>query len=170
MAFAGRILVVVGAVLLLLAACFFLTALVPSGGWGPMGARFGLIAAAFPGVPGACSFLLGIYLVRRAREQREFHDAMEWNSRSLRGIVTNSTGSPVPRAAVDVFDRAERNQPVATMQTDARGRFSADLPEGQYLLEVGVPEVGESSVEVVISKARECREVQVVLKFDGSAE
>jgi hypothetical protein len=171
MAIAGRILVVVGAALLLLAVCFFLTAIVPSGGWGPMGARFGLIVAAFPGVPGACTFLLGVYLVRRVREQREFNEAIEWNGRSLRGIVFDQGGSPVPKATVDVFvDRAERNQSVATAQTDARGRFSADLPEGQYILEVGVPEVGESSVEVVVSKQGENKEFQIILKLDESSE
>jgi hypothetical protein len=171
MAITGRVLIAVGAVLLLLAVCFFLTAIVPCGGWGPMGARFGLIVAAFPGVPGACTFLLGVFLVRRARERREFNEAMDWNVRSLRGVVYDHGGSPVPRATVDVFvDGAERNQPVATMQTDARGRFSADLTEGQYLLEVGVPEVGESSVEVVVSKQGENREFQINLEMGGRSE
>jgi len=170
-AIAGRIFVVVGAVLLLLAVCFFLTAIVPSGGWGPMGARFGLIVAAFPGVPGACAFLLGFSLLRRARGQREFNEAMAWNSRPLRGVVSGPAGSPVPRATVDVFaEPAQENQPVATMLTDGRGRFSADLPVGRYLLEVGVPELGDSSVEVVVSKERENKELQIILTLDEPAE
>jgi hypothetical protein len=71
MASAGKILVVIGAGLLLLACVFFLRSVVDTGSWGPSGARFGLIVAAFPGVPGACALLFGIYLVRQARERRE---------------------------------------------------------------------------------------------------
>jgi hypothetical protein len=69
MAIAGKILVALGAGLLLLATIFFLRSIVDTGTWGPSGAQFGLIVAAFPGVPGACALLFGIYLVRRAREQ-----------------------------------------------------------------------------------------------------
>lgn len=169
MAIAGRIFIVVGAVLLLLAACLFLTAIVPSSRWGPVGVRFGLIVAAFPGLPGACAFLLGIYLVRRAREQREFNEAMEWNNRPLRGIVCDPAGSPVPKAIVDVFvDGVPESDPVATMQTDTGGRFSADLPEGQYLLEVGVPEVGESSIHITVPKVGESAELRICLELGGS--
>jgi hypothetical protein len=71
MAIAGKILVVAGAGLLLLACIFFLRSIVDTGSWGPSGARFGLIVAAFPGVPGACALLFGVSLLRRAREQRE---------------------------------------------------------------------------------------------------
>jgi hypothetical protein len=62
---------VLGAGLLILAAVFFLRSIVDTGSWGPSGARFGLIVAAFPGVPGACALLFGIYLVRQAGERRE---------------------------------------------------------------------------------------------------
>jgi hypothetical protein len=67
MAIAGRILVALGAGLLLLALFFFLSAVGPKEGWGPSGASFGLLVAAFPGLPGISALLLGIYLVRRSR-------------------------------------------------------------------------------------------------------
>ncbi len=68
MAIAGRILVALGAGLLLLALFFFLSSAIgPRDGWGPSGASFGLLVAAFPGLPGISALLLEIYLVRRSR-------------------------------------------------------------------------------------------------------
>jgi hypothetical protein len=99
--------VVVGAGLLVLAVCVFLAAL-PSDGWGPSGARFGLMLSAFPGLPGACVLLLGVYLVRQTNAQRDFNEAMEWNNRWLRGTASDGTGSPIPKAIVDVFWRGWR--------------------------------------------------------------
>lgn len=155
---------VVGAGLLVLAVCVFLAAL-PSDGWGPSGARFGLMLSAFPGLPGACVLLLGVYLVRQTNAQRDFNEAMEWNNRWLRGTASDGTGSPIPKAIVDVFvDGAERSQPIATMRTDYPGRFSADLPEGQYVLEVWAPEIGESSIHFAISKAGNNAELQIKLE------
>jgi len=163
MTIAGKTLVVVGAGLLALAVCIFLASL-PSDGWGPSGARFGLIVSAFPGVPGACALLLGIYLVRQTRTLREFNEAMEWNNRSFRGTACDGTGSPIPKATVDVFvDGAERSQRVTTMLTDARGRFSADLPEGQYVLEVWAPEIGNFSIPVAVSKSVNNAELHIKL-------
>lgn len=169
MAIAGKILTMLGAGLLLLAGIFFLDAVVPSGGWGLGGPRFGLIAAGFPGAPGVCAMLLGIYLARRARTRREFNAAMEWSSRPLRGIVSDGTGSPIRNATVDVFDEgSQESPPVATMRTDARGRFSADLPDGKYVLEVGVPEIGESSLRVEVSKLVRNPELQIKLAVTPS--
>jgi hypothetical protein len=154
MAIAGKILIVSGAVLLLFAIFIFLAALAPNSGWGPSGAGFGLFLSAFPGVPGACAFLLGFYLVRRVRTEQEFDEAMAWNKRSLRGTVCDATGAPFPKATIDVFGAGPQgNKPVATMRADANGRFSANLPEGEYELEVWGPEIGRSSVQVVISKS-----------------
>ncbi len=169
MAIAGKILTVLGAELLLLAGIFFLDAVVPSGGWGLGGPRFGLIVAGFPGLPGVCALLLGIYLSRRARTQREFNAAMEWNGRQLRGIVCDGAGSPIPKATVDVFiEGSLESQPVASMRTDAKGRFSADLPDGKYVLEVGVPEIGESSLQVEVSKLVHSQELQIKLAVTPS--
>jgi hypothetical protein len=167
MAITGKILMVLGVGLLLLAGFFFLDATLSTEGWGPSGARFGLIIAQFPGAPGVCALLLGIYLVRRAHKLREANEAMEWNNRSLRGVVHDPYGSPIPKATVDVFiEGSQGSQPVATMQTDARGRFSTDLPEGRYLLEVGVPELDEFSRQVEISKSGNTAELTVILEVD----
>jgi len=166
---AGKILIVLGAGLLLLAGIFLLDAVIPSGGWGLGGPRFGLIVAAFPGVPGAFALLAGIYLVRRNRITREFNEVMEWNKRPLRGIVCDETGAPIPKATVDVFIEGAPECPsVATMHTDGKGRFSADLPDGKYVLEVGVPEIGESSMPVTVSKSGDNPELQVKLAVASS--
>jgi hypothetical protein len=151
---AARILVVFGACLLLIAAFFFADAILPNGTWGPSGAGFGLLVASFPGVPGACAFLLGVHLMRRAHRLRERNDAREWNCHSLRGVVSNQSGSPVPHALVDVFPAGMQAGAAAlTLRTDAGGRFSADLPEGKYVLEVQAPEIGESSLQVDVSNS-----------------
>jgi hypothetical protein len=54
------------------------------------------------------------------------------------------------------------------MRTDARGRFSADLPDGKYVLEVGVPEIGESSLQVEVSKLVRNPELQIKLAVTPS--
>jgi hypothetical protein len=147
----GTILMVVGTALIALAVCIFLSAL-PSDGWGPSGPSFGLFVAAFPGIPGICLLLPGIYMVRQARSSREFNEAMQWNNRSLRGTVCDEAGSLIHRAIVDVFAGGqEEGDPVISMQTDEHGRFSADLPEGQYVLVVWAPEIGESSIQATVS-------------------
>jgi len=118
---------------------------------------------------GISGLLPGIYLVRQARTLRDFNTAMEYNNRSLRGVVCDSNGSPIPKATVDVFlDGAEKNQPMVTMRTDARGRFSFDLPEGEYVLDVGAPEIGESAVQVAIAKAGHIAELQIKLEVNPS--
>ena len=55
----------------------------------------------------------------------------------LRGIVSDPIGSPIQKATVDVLIKGTQGkQHALKVHTDANGRFSADLPEGQYLLYV----------------------------------
>ncbi len=112
MAIAGKILIVLGAGLLLLAGIFFLDAVVPSGGWGLGGPRFGLIVAGFPGVPGVCALLVGIYLARRARTRRELNAAMEWSSRPLLGSSRMGPAHPsgMPPSMFSPGDRKRVSQ------------------------------------------------------------
>jgi 5-hydroxyisourate hydrolase-like protein (transthyretin family) len=94
---------------------------------------------------------------------------MERNKRSLRGVVRDETGSPIPKATVDVFVQGSQGeQPVTTMQTDAGGRFSADLPDGKYVLEVGVPEIGEPTLQVDLSKSGDSPELEIKLAVASS--
>ncbi len=163
MAFVGRVLEVLGIVLLFLAGYFLLAALMPQEAWDFLRPAY-LPAAEFLGVAGGLSLLAGIHYVRKDRESREFNEAMARNSRSLRGTVSDPNGLPAPKASVDIFIKGmpENEQPV-TLRTDAEGRFSADLPEGQYVLEVGVPEIGECVAEVAISKSGVNPELQIKL-------
>jgi hypothetical protein len=70
----------------------------------------------------------------------------------------------VLKASVDIFVKGKpENEQQVTLRTDAEGRFSADLPEGQYVLEVGVPEIGECVAEVAISKSGTNPELQIKL-------
>ena len=54
------------------------------------------------------------------------------------------------------------------MQTDAGGRFSADLPDGKYVLEVGVPEIGEPTLQVDLSKSGDSPELEIKLAVASS--
>ncbi|HUA91822.1 MAG TPA: carboxypeptidase-like regulatory domain-containing protein [Terracidiphilus sp.] len=167
MAIAGIILLVLGTGLLSLAVFFFLVAFLPTSGWDFFG-RVYLPLSEFLAVSGSSAFLLGIYLVRRTRKLRQFEKAAEWNKRSLRGIVCSQTDAPISRATVDIFVKQEQgNEPVATTQTDSHGRFSADLPEGRYLLGVGAPEIGEFFLEVAISKLANNTELRIKFEPNG---
>ncbi|MGO9324288.1 MAG: carboxypeptidase-like regulatory domain-containing protein [Terracidiphilus sp.] len=100
-----------------------------------------------------------------ARAQRG--DGVEQSATT--GLVSDGTGSPIRNATVDVFaGGSQESQPAATMRTDARGRFSADLPDGKYVLEVGVPEIGESSLQVEVSKLVRNPELQIKLAVTPS--
>jgi hypothetical protein len=149
---AGTILLVMGTALLALAVCISLGALTDGGPGLLDSPSFDLFVAAFPGILGICLLLPGIYMVRQARSSREFSEAMQWKNRSLRGTVCDEAGSLIHRAIVDVFAGGqEEGDPVISMQTDEHGRFSADLPEGQYVLVVWAPEIGESSIQATVS-------------------
>jgi hypothetical protein len=170
MAIAGKILVILGTGLLLLGVVVFLLSVLSSGEWGPGGARFGLFVAQFPGVPGAFALLLGISLTLKARQRRERNEAAEWNNASLRGIVRDPNGSPIAKATIDVFvEGCETGQPVATMRTGARGKFSALLPAGSYLVEISVPEAGESRLPVTISPPENIADLEVKMDAAPSA-
>jgi hypothetical protein len=80
-AITGRIIAVLGAGLLVLAALFFFAAVGPRGYWDFPGSGFFMTAAVVLAVPGAGGLLLGIHLVRQDRDLREFNEAMELNNR-----------------------------------------------------------------------------------------
>jgi len=159
----GRVLVVLGVGLLLLAGLVLLAAFAPKTGWDIL-ANLYVPVSEFLGVLGACALLPGIFLVRQGRQLREFNEAMAFNNRSLRGIVCDQRGAPIAKATVDVFiEGSQGTQVMTTMQTDADGRFSADLPEGQYVLKAWAPELGESSLQCAVSKLERIPELQVKL-------
>ncbi len=80
MAITGGILAVLGGGLLILAALFFLAAVGPHGYWDFLGSGFYMTAAIVLAVPGAGGLLLGIYLVRKDRNLRDFNEAMGMNN------------------------------------------------------------------------------------------
>ena len=141
--------------------------MLPAQGWDFLRPVY-LPAAEILGLPGVCALGYGIYLMRDARALRNFNEDLLWSERPLRGTVSDQAGSPIARATVDVFvDGMEESRPVATLVTDIRGRFSADLADGNYLLQVGVPELGESSMQVAVAKSGENQAMQI--RIDGSS-
>jgi Carboxypeptidase regulatory-like domain len=169
MAIAGRVLEVVGIALLFFAGYFLLAALLPQEAWDFLRPTY-LPVSAFLGVTGGLSLLAGIHYVRKDRQLREFKEETARNSRSLRGTVSDPDGLPVLKASIDIFikGKPENEQPM-TLRTDAEGRFSADLREGQYVLEVGVPEIGECVTEVAISKSGANPELEIRLDSPPAA-
>jgi len=156
----GRTLELLGLTLLTIAAFFALAALVPSGGWDFFAGLY-LPASEISGASGISALLLGIYFVRTAQSERKFREEMERNNRSLRGSVFDRTGTPVPEATVDIFTSSEAKCPIATTQTDDDGRFSVELPDGEYVLSISVPEVGETALPVTVSHYDRNEEMQI---------
>jgi hypothetical protein len=107
MAIAGKIFIVLGAGLLLLAGIFFLDAVIPSGDWGPHGAGFGLMLAQFPGVPGACALLLGIHLLRKARNLGE--SRRPWRETNVHFVGSSAMKPALPsRKRPSMFSSRDR--------------------------------------------------------------
>jgi Carboxypeptidase regulatory-like domain len=164
MAIAGKIFIVLGAGLLLLAGFIVLGGLTQSSGWIQFPASFYLAISAVFAVPGGALLLLGFRLMGEVRGERERIETLESNQGTLRGFVCDASGSPIPRATVDVFiEGLGGKRPAASTRTGSGGRFAVELPEGQYLLEVGVPELGESSMPVAVSKSGDSAELQIKL-------
>jgi hypothetical protein len=169
MAIAGRILAVLGVGLLIFAVLCFLAAVGPRQGWDIFGPGFYVAAAVIFALPGAGVLLFGIHLVRQDREIREFNEAMERNDRWLRGIVCDKKGVPIPKATVDIYiEGSQGREPVASVRTGSGGRFATDLPEGQYLVVVSVPEVGESSLPLTVSNSEDSPELQIEVEATPS--
>ncbi|NWG13192.1 MAG: TonB-dependent receptor [Acidobacteria bacterium] len=57
-------------------------------------------------------------------------------SRSITGLITDATRARLPRALVVI--RQENGQVAAATQTNERGEFAADLPEGDYRISVNL--------------------------------
>src|ERR1700734_1470068 len=103
MTIAGRIFEALGLFLLSVAGFYVLAGLMPSGGWIQLSFTIYLIFSAIFAVPGACLLLLGIHLVREARDERERMEALDQNERPLRGVVCDGNGAPIAKATVDIF-------------------------------------------------------------------
>ena len=169
MAIAGRIFEALGLFLLAIAGFYLLAGLMPSSGWIQLSFTIYLIFSAIFAVPGVCLLLLGIHLVREVREERERIEALDRNESSLRGFVCYQDGVPIPKATVDIFiDGSQGSEPKASVKTGSGGRFAADLPAGQYVVVVSVPEVGESSRPVTVSESGEGPEVEIKIEAAAS--
>jgi hypothetical protein len=88
----------------------------------------------------------------------------------LRGVVFDATGAVVPKATVDILVKGTQGkQHAAKLRTDVNGGFSADLPEGQYLLRVLAQGFAESFRLVTVSKSGSGGEVQIKLEIGPSS-
>jgi hypothetical protein len=87
----------------------------------------------------------------------------------LRGIVTDRSGAAVWNAAIDVLVKGTQGkQHAARLRADKSGRFSADLPEGQYVVFVLSPGFQVAVVPVTVSKAGTSDELAILLEIGQS--
>jgi len=83
---------------------------------------------------------------------------------AFRGVVKDFEGTPLPNANIDIFvKRLGMNQQSTHLQTGSTGEFSADLPEGQYVLHIYWRGIWESIMEVDVSKAATSETLQIRL-------
>jgi len=167
MVIAGRIFAVLGIGLLLCAFYFLAAAFVPQNGFLVFPPAFFLTISAVFAAPGIGLLMLGSRMVRKVRDEREGIEELERKRCALRGMVCDRNGVPIPKAQVDVFvEGPEEKKLVTSVRAGSGGRFAADLPDGQYLLEVGVPEIGFTSLQVRLPNAGDNGEVQI--KFEAA--
>jgi hypothetical protein len=87
----------------------------------------------------------------------------------LRGIVCDRIGNPIPKAAVLVLIKGTQGKRhAAKAETDANGRFSADVPEGQYLLDVSAGGFEEGLRLVTVSRSGSDTELKIKLEIGPS--
>ncbi|MGA3035497.1 MAG: carboxypeptidase regulatory-like domain-containing protein [Terracidiphilus sp.] len=88
----------------------------------------------------------------------------------LRGIVCDRNGYPIPKATVDVLIKGTQGKKhAAKLRTDVNGRFSADIAEGQYLLNVSAQGFAESFRSVTVSRPGSGDELQIKLEIAPSS-
>ncbi len=63
--------------------------------------------------------------------------AREQSHHQIGGVVSDQSGAPVPRVLIEV--RSPSGPRAASVFSDDRGRFSLDLPDGNYFLEATFP-------------------------------
>jgi len=68
------------------------------------------------------------------------------NPNEIKGLITNSTGQPIPYASIRVKDTAAENM------ANGKGEFKFEIPQGSEVLIVGAK--GYKSTEVTITKSR----------------
>jgi hypothetical protein len=82
---------------------------------------------------------------------------------ALRGIVKDFGGQPAPHAKIDVFvSTLGINQQPNHLRADGRGVFSANLPDGQYAVNIQ-KDGSQSMFWVDISQTQASAELQVML-------
>ena len=85
---------------------------------------------------------------------------------SFRGTIGDPTGAPVPHALIDVMRRGtDGTEHLAHVRTDDAGRFSADLPVGNYVVSFTSPGFEICLISVTISNAGDNRPLRVKLRI-----
>jgi vitamin B12 transporter len=94
-------------------------------------------------LPAAVTLLSGIILM----------SALGWAQqaavRRVQGTVLDLSGAPVPRVAIEI--RSQAGAVLVSTLTDIQGKFSADLPDGQYTLDAtaaGLAPIRRQSLDV----------------------
>ncbi len=91
---------------------------------------------------------------------------------ALRGVVKGPDGTPLPNADIDIFaKRLGIDQRATHLRTGSTGEFSANLPEGQYVLHtMGIwrDSSWESILLVDVSKAGTSEPLRITLHHGQS--
>jgi len=84
--------------------------------------------------------------------------------RQLHGTIRDAEGHPIPDATINVVDKGSLGIAYAQQfQTDAQGRFSANLRDGDYVVFFTAPNMNEHAISFTISGAAADRDLQIVL-------
>ncbi len=86
--------------------------------------------------PAASAVLCAALLAAGAQGRAQEAPARSGEPKRITGLITDATHAPLPRAAVVIRDKA--GQTAASTQTNARGEFAADLPDGIYTISVNL--------------------------------
>jgi hypothetical protein len=101
-----------------------------------------------------------------AAEQEPIKDVLQ----TFGGVIADATGALIPGASIDVVRKGTgRRVHVARVRSDAQGRFSATLADGDYVVFFRASGFSERILPLTISRANGSGELQVRLDIGPSS-
>ena len=86
---------------------------------------------------------------------------------SFRGIVLDASGAWIPQVEIEVTPLGGKSTDVHHAQTDERGRFAMELPDGKYLARLVFRNFSTVKLPVVIAKGEQgsWRGLRIIMKL-----